>query len=217
MSRRSKTEYLQVMQERYRGASKKKKQALLNEVCKVCHYHRKHAIRVLNGPWLDDQPKPKPRTARRETYGAQLLSILRAVWEAAGYPWSVRLKALLPLWLPWIRKHFRLTPALEQQLLQISSRQMDRRLQPHKRKLKRRIYGRTKPGRWLKHQIAIRTEHWNVDQPGWLEVDLVSHSGDSADGEFIYSLNLTDILTGWVETRPSWAKASRASSPPSRR
>src|SRR5437016_1376766 len=26
------------------------------------------------------------------------------IWEAAGYPWSVRLKALLPGWMPWIGK-----------------------------------------------------------------------------------------------------------------
>jgi hypothetical protein len=34
-----------------------------------------------------------------------VLSVLAAVWAVAGYPWSVRLKALLPSWLPWIRKH----------------------------------------------------------------------------------------------------------------
>jgi tetratricopeptide (TPR) repeat protein len=29
-----------------------------------------------------------------------------AVAEAAGYPWSVRLKALLPLWLPWKGRYY---------------------------------------------------------------------------------------------------------------
>lgn len=31
---------------------------------------------------------------------APTLAILTAVWEAAGYPWSVRLKAMLPTWMP---------------------------------------------------------------------------------------------------------------------
>jgi len=54
--------------------------------------------------------------------------VLTSVWEAAGYPWSVRLKALLPAWMPWIRKRFKLNPKIEKQLLSISPRQMDGRL-----------------------------------------------------------------------------------------
>jgi len=38
----------------------------------------------------------------------------------------VRLKALMPLWLPWVRKHTELTPRIEQELLAISPRQIDR-------------------------------------------------------------------------------------------
>ncbi len=91
--------------------------------------------------------------------GPQVLRVLVAIWEAAGYPWSVRLKALLPLWLPWARRRFGLAPPLEAQLLALSPRQMDRRLQPHKRQLQRRLYGRTKPGTLLKHHIPIKTDH----------------------------------------------------------
>lgn len=34
----------------------------------------------------------------------------------------------------------------------------------------------------------------------WPEVDLVSHSGDRADGECLHALDRTDIHTTWVET-----------------
>ena len=124
-----------------------------------------------------------------------------AVWEAADYPWSARLKALLPEWMPWMRRRFRLTPELERQLLAISPRTMDYRLRPLKGKLRRRLYGRTKPGTLLKHHIPLKTDHWDVQVPGFTEIDLVSHSGNSASGDFCYSLNLTDIHTGWTETR----------------
>jgi hypothetical protein len=133
--------------------------------------------------------------------------VLLAVWEAAGYPWSVRLKALLPLWLPWARKRFALTPELEAQVLAISPRQIDRRLAEHKRKAKRRLYGRTKPGTLLKHQVPIKTDRWDVEQPGFSEIDLVSHSGNNARGEFLHSLNLTDIHSAWTETRAVMGKA----------
>ncbi|MGH7079382.1 MAG: DDE-type integrase/transposase/recombinase, partial [Acetobacteraceae bacterium] len=117
---------------------------------------------------------------------------------------------------PTVRKpltvatRFHLTPELEQQLLQISPRSIDDRLRSEKRKLRRRIYGRTKPGTLLKHHIPLKTDHWDVKIPGFTEIDLVSHSGNSATGEFCYSLNVTDIHTGWTETRAVLGKSQEA-------
>lgn len=136
-----------------------------------------------------------------------MVRALRAVWEAAGYPWARRLKALLPLWLPWARRRLALSPATETKLRAISPRQMDRVLAPDKRTIRRRLYGRTKPGTLLKHHIPIKTDHWDVTEPGFTEVDLVSHSGDRADGDFLHSLDLTDIHTAWVETRAVLGKS----------
>jgi hypothetical protein len=125
---------------------------------------------------------------------------LAAIWKAAGYPWSVRLKALIPLWLPWVRKRFSMGPLVESQLLRISARQIDRRLREHKKKAGRRLYGGTKPGSLLKHQVPIRTERWDEGRPGYTEIDLVSHSGNCATGEFAHTLNVVDIHTGWTES-----------------
>ena len=78
-------------------------------------YHRKYAIRLLNGAPPGKQPERR-RGERFPRYGPQVLSVLAAIWEAGGYPWSVRLKALLPNWMPWIRKRYQMTPAMEKQL-----------------------------------------------------------------------------------------------------
>ncbi len=205
MSRKSKWEYFKAIYSRYRQTAKTARQQILNEFCSICGYHRKYAIRLLNGP---PPQKSKPRSRIRQTiYSPQVISILAAIWEAAGYPWSVRLKALLPLWLPWARRHWALTPVLERQLLSMSPATMDRRLKTKKHQLKKTLYGRTKPGTLLKHHIPIKTDHWDVTTPGFTEVDLVSHSGNSAHGEFIHSLNQTDIHTAWVETRAVLGKA----------
>ncbi len=184
---------------RYQQASRAEKQRMLDEFCQVTRYHRKSALRLLNGPRPAQKP-PAPRR-RSRTYGTRVIQVLAAIWRAAGYPWSVRLKALLPLWLPWARPRFRLTPALEEQLLQVSPRQMDRRLAPYRRPGRTGRFGGTKPGRLLKHHIPLRTDRWDVRVPGFTEIDLVAHGGESGDGEFAHSLNLTDIHTTWVETR----------------
>jgi hypothetical protein len=111
-----------------------------------------------------------------------VVNALRAVWRAAEYPWSVRLQALLPVWLPKARAHLPLTPAEEQQLRQISPRQMDPLLHADKRQVRRRLYGRTKPGTLLKQHVMLRADRWDVATPGWTDVDLVAHSGDRAEG-----------------------------------
>jgi hypothetical protein len=200
VSRQGKWEYLKAIHARYRQASRAEKRRILDEFCHVTRYHRKSALRLLNGP------PPGRRASRRPhppafRYSTRVIQVLAAIWEAAGYPWSVRLKALLPLWLPWARTRFRLTRPLEQHLLALSPRQMDRRLAPYKRQVGKRLYGRTKPGTLLKHHIPLRTDRWDVTVPGFTEVDLVAHSGDSGEGEFLHSLNQTDIHTTWVETR----------------
>jgi hypothetical protein len=166
----------------------------------VCGYNRKYATRKLNGPPPDAKAKDMRRRGTRK-YDPKTIDILRFVWEAARYPWSARLKALLPRWMSAIKKRFDVSPRIEKQLLSISPRQMDRRLQGVKLQHQRRIYGRTKPGALLKHHIPIKTDRWDAKEPGYGEVDLVSHSGNCADGLFAQSLNLTDILTTWVETR----------------
>jgi hypothetical protein len=199
MGRRSKWEYLKAIYQRYRQVSRAVKRRILDEFCQVCGYNRKYAIRLLNGRL--PPPGARPPRRRPTRYSYQAVGILTAVWEAAGYPWSVRLKALVPLWLPWIRTRFALTPALEQQLLAISPRQIDRRLSAKKTAARRRLYGRTKPGTLLKHHIPLKTDHWDVTQPGYTEADLVSHSGDCAEGEFVHSLTLTDICSTWTEAR----------------
>ena len=204
MGRKSKWEYLKAIYNRYQQAEKAIRRQILDEFCQVCGYHRKYAIRLLGGP-----PPQKPKERRRiraTTYGHQVIGILSTIWEAAGYPWSVRLKALLPLWMPWARKRFQLTPSIEKQLLAISPRTIDYRLKAKKHQIRRKIYGRTKPGTLLKHHIPIKTDSWNVQSPGFAETDLVSHSGNCADGEFIHSLNLTDIHTAWVESRAVMGK-----------
>lgn len=136
-----------------------------------------------------------------------MVTALRALWRAAGYPWAVRLKALLPVWLPPARAQLHLTPPVERQLRQISPRQMDRLLCADKRQVRRRLYGRTKPGTLLKHHVPLRTDRWDVTAPGWTEIDLVAHSGDRADGEFAHTVNQTDIVTTWVESRAVLGKS----------
>ncbi len=207
MARRSKQEYLRSIYDRYQHAPRAQKGTMLEEFCKVCGYNRKYAIWLLNRP-LPEATVRKRGAPRSPTYNRAMVRILAKVWEASGYLCSQRLKAALVHWLPWIRQHFELTQPLEDQLLAISARQMDRRLRETKHIVKRRLYGTTRPGSLLKQMIPIKTDHWDVNRPGYLEIDLVSHSGASAVGEFVHSLDCVDIATCWVERKAVMGKSA---------
>jgi transposase InsO family protein len=205
MSGRSRWDYLKAIYCRYKKVSKPLRARILDEFCQVCGYNRKYAIRLLNGPAPQNSKAASPQ-GRRPKYGSKVILSLTAIWEAAGYPCSARLKALLPLWLPWAIKRWALSAQVQKQLLTISPATIDRRLKSRKRQLKKRLYGRTKPGTLLKHHIPIKTDSWDVKTPGFTEIDLVSHSGNSAAGEFVQSLNVTDIYSTWVESRAVMGK-----------
>ena len=190
---------------KYAVSTKEERSILLDSFCDVTGYHRKYAISLLRKPI---KTSPKKKHARENHYSHKALLAIEQIWIAADFPWSQRLKALLPLWLPWAKKRMQwITSSIEDEILSISARQIDRRLKSKKMSLSRKMYGRTKPGTLLKHHIPIKTDSWDVTQPGFTEIDLVSHSGSNASGEFIHSFNMTDIYSGWVESMPLMGKS----------
>jgi hypothetical protein len=54
----------------------------------------------------------------------------------------------------------------------------------------------------------VRTfSQWDDARPGFVEIDLVSHEGGDGSGDFVQSLNVTDVSTGWTEMRAVKNKA----------
>ncbi len=205
-----KMEYIRQVYDRYRKALRDEKTEILDEIRRVCGWHRKHAIRVLSAPKPAAKRAPLIRRGRLPVYHSETINVLCDIWKASGYLCGQRLAAALHLWIRWARTRYRLTPEIESQLLSISPRQIDRRLAPYKNRIKKRIYGTTKPGLLLKRMIPIKTDHWDVEKSGFQEIDLVSHSGSSADGQFIHTLNSTDIHTTWVERQAVLGKSEVA-------
>jgi len=123
---------------------------------------------------------------------------------------SKKLKAAIPLWLPFYETTYEpLTTETQNKLLSISAATIDRLLSPVRLKHGRKGLSGTKPGSLLKNQIPIRTHHWDVSQPGFMEADTVAHCGNSLAGDFVWSLTMTDIHTTWTENRATWSKGAQ--------
>ena len=208
MGKNERQAYLKAIRSRYRRAGKKAKVAILDEFCAVCGYHRKYAIRLLN---QQSRPKRKRRPGRKSIYATpEFLTALKRIWFASDQMCSKKLKAAIPLWLPFYETVYRaLTPETQDKLLSISAASIDRALKPVRLTQGRKGLSGTKPGSLLKNQIPIRTHFWDVSQPGFMEADTVAHCGNSLAGDFVWSLTMTDIHTAWTENRATWNKGAQ--------
>ena len=203
--RQSKREYLLAIWERYQRVGRRFKSKILDEFCAVCGYTRKYAIGLLSRKPRRRQCKPGPR--RR--YDGQVLEPLKVIWLAAEQMCSKRLKAALPLWLPFYeQEHGPLVEPVRKKLLQISAASIDRLLKKERARYRGKGLCGTRPGGLLKHQIPIRTDNDDVDRPGFLEADTVAHCGNSLAGDFIWSITFTDIFCQWTENRATWNKGA---------
>ncbi len=201
MSRVSKREWLAELRPRYQKAGQAEKQRLLDEVVATAGYHRKYAIQMLNHA-------PRPPSRRRHSkpkYDGRVVAALEQCWQAANGICGKRLVPVLPEYVAALERHGEL--ALDEQtralLLQLSPATADRLLRPARTRHHPHGLTTTKPGTLLKHTIPVRTfADWDDAQPGFTEVDLVAHCGDSTRGEYLNSLNMVDVKTRWTEFVP---------------
>ena len=189
--------YLRLMQSRYLKADRPTRSALLDEMEQVTGLHRKSLIRLLGGD-LTRQPRRKQRS---RTYGPEVDDALRVIAESMDYICAERLTPNLV----WLAQHLaahgelRITAGLLTQLDEISVSTVGRilrRLQQDEPRLPRK--GPESANR-VARQIPMTRIPWNEAQPGHLEVDLVHHGGPSAQGEYVHTLQMIDVATGWSE------------------
>jgi hypothetical protein len=207
----------------YNKATKKEKGHMLDEFVKLTGYSRCYASYVLRtygkkvvvdskdgkrtvfiGDDLYNGRGMKLKKRRKERiYDEKVLNALIYLWRTSDYLCGKRLHVYLTEIIPVLKKcnEISIDEETEKKLMDISPATIDRLLKNEKMKFKLKGRSLTKPGTLLKHSIPIRTfSEWNELEPGFVEADLVGHDGGNLRGEFLYSLDVTDVHTGWTET-----------------
>ena len=205
MTRAGVKEYVEAVRERYWGASKREKSKILNEFVGVVGCHRKSAVRLLGRR----SPARRPNNGRRRVYKGEVVDVLRVAWETTDHLCSKRLQPFLPELVPVLRRcgDRPISPEVADQLCRMSPSTIDRLLGPWRRSAGQHRFSFTKPGTLIKDSIPIRTfADWDDDRPGFLEMDLVHHCGESDQGFYLTTLSTVDVATGWSECMAVWGK-----------
>jgi hypothetical protein len=199
---------LDILRKRYSQATKCDKIRILGEFCANYRYNRKYAIKLLKmEPDINKSIACKKRGPKPKYQPDKIVPILKEIWFASDQVCSKKLEALIPYWLSHYEALYGpIEPDTRSKLLTISSPTIDRILATTKFQFKTKGKCGTKPGTLLKRQIPIHNNYWNEGEPGFLEADTVAHCGDSIAGNFVWSLTMTDIYSGWTELRATWCK-----------
>ena len=198
MDMRARNQYLKVLQERYfKANSKKGKSSILDEYCRNTHQDRKYVIRRIKSPI----PSASKGRRRKEIYDSYVKAALAKVWEIFDYPCGQRLVPLLKSEVDRLRKLKELLISTEvaEKLKRISSKTIDRKLKHQKEVLHQERKYRRKSNSLIYQKIPIRAGNWDRSLVGQVEIDLVEHCGASASGQFVNSVSIVDVATGWWE------------------
>jgi hypothetical protein len=215
----------------YKRAPKKRKGEILDSLVQLTEYNRSYAARVLRQrarrvvlgrgragdvdvTWVEEERtrRTKKRRNRPKTYGKDVVAPLQKVWVICDGICGKRLAPYLAEIVPTLERLGELTldDEARRKLIGISPATIDRLLGPVRKRYQLRSRSRTKPGTLLKHQIPIRTfSDWDEARPGFVEIDLVSHEGGNPRGDYAYTLDATDVCTGWTETEAVRNRAER--------
>jgi hypothetical protein len=197
---------------RYQAGRKKERSQILDEFVEVSGYTRLHAswllrwhgkkVRVGHRLVVVGDATKRVRRRRSRVYDEAVVAVLKRLWVLLGYLSGKRLAPALAAVVEALERHGELTLRSEVRvkLLAISPATIDRLLASEKKRYALKSRARTKPGTLLRHQVPIRTfAEWDDARPGFVEIDLVGHDGGNVRGEFAYTLDVTDVASGWTE------------------
>ena len=187
---------------RYALGSRADRSRMLDEFAALTGHHRKHAMRLLRAGVSNGGSSQR---LKRRVYDQATREALIVVWEASDRICGKRLRPLVPILVSAMERHghLQLAPEVLAGLLTMSAATMDRALREARGKTGGRPRRRSPPSAAIRRSVAVRTfSDWNNPPPGFMEADLVAHSGPTVKGSYVQTLTLTDIATGWTECAP---------------
>jgi len=188
--------YLRAMQKRYKEAGRTGRSKLLDEMEAVTGLHRKSLVRLMSSMII----RKTRQKQRGKKYGYEIEEAIRVIARSMDYPCAERLQPGLGRMADHLVRHNELKISMEtrQKLDEISISTVQRRMEAihSERKLPPR---RVQQSNRILRKVPTSRIDWNEQEPGHFEVDSVHHCDNSASGQYVHTLQMIDVATGWSE------------------
>jgi len=209
VSRQAIAEYIKGLIKLYKNATKNKKSEYLDQAQSITGKNRRTVLRYLelDPDYIPVRIEIKGRGRKPDYQPELLLPHIRKIWKAMEMICAERMIAALPKWLPSYQDPS-CTEEVRQLLLRMSRCTLERflvriRLENVPR---RGLATTTSALRAFKAKIPINTLDRQVTRPGYTQADTVAHCGNTTAGEYINSITLTDICSGWTVNHATHTK-----------
>ena len=197
--------YLRKMRERYQVADRKERGKLLNEMEAITGLHRKSLLRLMHSSLVC-----KPRTRERQKeYGADVDEAIRVIAKSLDYPCAERLAPGLRAMAEHLSNHgaLQVSASVLEQLDKVSVSTLERRLRRFRDDRTRLPRRRSPSANSALCGVAMGRIPWDTPDPGHLETDTVHHCGPSASGEYVHTVQIVDVATGWSDRQATLGRS----------
>lgn len=197
----------------YLKANISRKGEILSAVVEVTGIHRKSAIRRFKALQMHDSLVIQSKRGRPVHYTADVTSALKSIWDISGESCGDNLHAVIDEYVQILKRDnmWKHNHQTTNKLLTMSLGTVKKRVAIFSRTLSSFGNGKstTKPGSILS-MIPVRMDGWSKAGVGTMQLDTVAHCGDTVAGDFVYTVNATDVATLWGERRAQWNKGKLA-------
>lgn len=190
---------------------RKKRGEIVANICFVTGVHPKSVPRSFRRLQMR-RTGTEERRGRKTIYTPDVIAALKDVWDVASEPCAENLHGVLADYVRILQRDHLWNHSTEAttKLLAMSLGAMKKRVTKFVRK-RFIAHGKSTTNASAIHTlIPVRSGDWDTASIGTEQIDTVAHCGNSLAGDFIYTVNSTDVSTLWGARRAQLNKGQTA-------
>ncbi|MBI2990415.1 MAG: transposase family protein [Candidatus Magasanikbacteria bacterium] len=190
---------------------KKKRGKIVENICFIAGVHPKSVPRSFRRIQMH-RTGTEERRGRKTVYTPDVIAALKDVWDTASEPCAENLHGVLSDYVHILvrDKQWKHCTEATTKLLAMSLGAMKKRVVKFARK-RFVVHGKSTTSTGAIHTlIPVRSGDWDTASVGTEQIDIVAHCGHTLVGDFIYTVNATDVPTLWGARRAQLNKGQTA-------
>lgn len=187
--------------------NRQRRREITRNICFVAGVHPKSVSRSFRRVQLRGD-ETLERRGRPTIYTPDVTAALKELWEIGGEPCGENLHPVITEYVTILQRDgmWRHGQGATQKVLTISLGTVKTRVAHFKRMVFPAKGKSTTAAGTIHALIPVRSGPWDEASIGMLQIDTVAHCGGTTAGDYVFTVNSTDVATIWSARRAQWNK-----------